>query len=228
MSSIDRELSIQLDDCWNRIGVWSKEQASCPELDRYVHCRNCNRYSAAGRQILERPVPEQFRREHTTYFSQSEKPAETGSNSVLVFRLGDEWLALNSGCINEVTAIRYVHGLPHRSDSLVKGFVNIRGELKICVSLGSLLQLDKASASYAVDHEILERMIFAEKDGQDFVFPVSEVHGIHRYPDSALQAAPQTVAKSKNSFTTGILDWNSRHVGILDDDLLFYALVRHL
>ena len=35
-----------INDCWNRIGV--RGDASCPELEQHVHCRNCPVYSAAA------------------------------------------------------------------------------------------------------------------------------------------------------------------------------------
>ena len=228
MTDQARDDTVVLDDCWNRVGVWSPEGASCPELKRFVHCRNCDSYSAAGRQMLERPVPGVYRQEWTERFAHAKRNDKDKNKSVLLFRLGDEWLAISSLFVNEITPMRTIHSLPHKSGTAVKGLVNIRGELKTCISIGSVLQLDKARESYITDHEILERMIFAEKDGQSFVFPVSEVHGIFHYAEDALQAIPATVAKSRHSYTSGILCWDNRHIGVLDCELLFYALARSL
>jgi chemotaxis-related protein WspD len=216
------------DDCWNRIGVWSLQTASCPKLQQCVHCRNCDVYSEAGRRMLERTVPGDYRHEWTQRFAEPERCVESLNNSCLMFRLGDEWLAINSHCVSEITQIDKVHTLPHRSDPLVKGLVNIRGELKICVSIGSILQLDKASEPHITDHEILERMILIEKDEHSFVFPVSEVEGILRYTNQQLRSLPATLANARSKLTTGIVPWNGRNVGILDDELLFYALARGL
>ncbi|HHJ17759.1 MAG TPA: chemotaxis protein CheW [Gammaproteobacteria bacterium] len=224
----DTTHTVTLDDCWNRVGVWSPQQASCPELKRFIHCRNCNRYAAAGRQMLERPMPDAYRREWTERFAHAKRNDGESNNSVLLFRLGDEWLAIDSRYVNEITPMRTIHRLPHKSDSLVKGLVNIRGELKICISIGSILQLEKAREAHIADHEILERMILIEKDGQSFVFPVSEAWGIVHYADYALQATPITVAKASHSYTSGILCWDDQHVGVLDHELLFYALARSL
>jgi len=218
----------ELDECWNRIGVWSTTEASCPELKRFVHCRNCNHYSAAGRRMLERAVPDDYRREWTARYAQQEQVAESCEHSALLFRLGDEWLALESRYISEITPVRKIHSLPHRSDKLVKGLVNIRGELKLCISIGTILKLDKARDDYSADHEILERMILIEHEQQSFIFPVSEVQGTLPYTDQALQALPATLANAKNNFTHGIITWNEKHVGLLDHELLFYALARGL
>ena len=228
MTDRTRNGAVALDDCWNRIGVWSPQQASCPQLEHVVHCRNCDRYSAAGRQMLERPVPDAYRQEWTERFSHAKHTDKDASKSVLLFRLGDEWLAIATRFVNEITPMRAIHCLPHKSATAVKGLVNIRGELKICVSMGCILQLDKARESHTTDHEILERMVFVEKDGQSFVFPVSEAHGIYHYADSTLHATPASVAKSRQCYTTGILCWDNKHVGVLDHELLFYALARSL
>lgn len=218
----------QLDDCWNRIGVWSKNQASCPELEQVVHCRNCARYSAAGRQVLDRPTTDDYRREWTERFAEPRLEKKHDAQSALLFRLGDEWMALQSGCIDEITPLRSIHSLPHTEDSLIKGLVNIRGELKLCVSLGALLHLEKSSENYVSDREIRQRMISVTWNDQSFVFPTSEVHGIHHYSNTEVQASPATVSKSKSSFTTGILKWQDRNVGVLDTELLFYALSKGL
>jgi chemotaxis-related protein WspD len=60
------------------------------------------------------------------------------------------------------------------------------------------------------------------------VFPVSEVEGILRYTDQQLRALPATLANARSKLTTGIVPWNGRSVGILDHELLFYALAKGL
>jgi chemotaxis-related protein WspD len=218
----------RLDDCWNRIGVWSPERASCPELQQVIHCRNCARYSSAGRSMLEHPMTADYREEWTERLASARQTRQIGSSALLLFRLGDEWLGLDCRHVQEVSEMRSIHSLPHRTSSLVKGIVNIRGELKLCVSIGSLLQLQKSEEDYRVDHEIHQRMIHILKDGQSFAFPVSEVHGIHHYPENAVKPAPATLSKARQSFTAGVLSWKQRHIGVLDHELLFYALTKGL
>lgn len=224
----DDSMPVSLDDCWNQIGVWSKGLATCPELESCVHCRNCARYASAGRRMLERPVPQDYREQWTERFAQPKQTRDDNSVAVLLFRLGDEWFALDGRYISEVTRILGIHSLPHYGDGLVKGLVNIRGELKLCVSIGCTLQLDKACGSHFTDHEILERMVLVEKDGHSFIFPVSEVEGIVHYKDEDLQALPPTLANARSKLTTGIIKWKTRQVGVLDPELLFYSLAKGL
>ena len=221
--------STWLDDCWNRIGVWGTSgRASCPELEHCIHCRNCSHYSESGRRMLERPASESYLRECTARFGEVERVQEDTGNSVLLFRLGDEWLALNSLLVSEIAGVRTIHSLPHRNNPSIKGLVNIRGELRICLSIGALLKLEHARESHTTDHEIPERMILIARDDQSFVFPVSEVHGIHRFPEHSVEALPATLSHAKNTLTHGIIAWQNHHVGLLNHDLLFYALDRAL
>lgn len=228
MSVNINKTALEPDDCWNRIGVWSRSDTRCPELEKFIHCRNCHRYSAAGRHVLARPVPNEYRVEWTRRFAQSESTRTVNDRSALLFRLGDEWLALDSACVSEITQFRTIHGLPHMTNNLVKGLVNIRGELRICISIGAMLQVEKARERHDTSYEIHERMIFIQKDDQNFVFPVSEVHGIHRYSRNVLQPVPVSVGKSRQTFTSDILPWNHHHVGLIDHELLFFALAGEL
>ena len=59
--------------------------------------------------------------------------------SVLIFRLGVEWLAFRTQTIAEVTTPRPVHRVPHRSNEVLLGLVNLQGQVQLCVSLHGLL-----------------------------------------------------------------------------------------
>ena len=72
------------------------------------------------------------------------------------------------------------------------------------------------------------RLIVANREGSRFVFPVDEVQGIHRFSSKELREVPSTLAKARATFTRGILDWQSKTVGLLDEQLLFDALDRSL
>ena len=58
------------------------------------------------------------------------------------------------------------------------------------------------------------------------VSPVDEVYGVHHFDNENLDESPVTVSKTEVTFTTGLLAWNDRNVGLLDDELLFNALKR--
>src|SRR4051812_49551856 len=106
-----------IDDCWNRIGVAGDR--TCPELETHIHCRNCPVFSAAARSFFERPAPGGYLAEWTRLLAEPEVPIEGDDVSLLLFRLGGEWLALGTRVVAEVTAPRPVHRIPHRSDQVL-------------------------------------------------------------------------------------------------------------
>ena len=59
-----------------------------------------------------------------------------------IFRLGREWLALPTHVCQEMAEMRPIHTLPHRSGPVLLGLVNIRGSIRLCVSLRELLGLE--------------------------------------------------------------------------------------
>ena len=127
--------------CWNQIGV--QGDGSCPELQKFVRCRNCPVYSNAAVQLLDRPLLPQCRREWTQYFAQPRQLPRRPKPPPWCFASTAEWLALPTQAFQEVAEHRTVHSLPHRERGIVLGLVNIRGELLICVSLGHLLGLER-------------------------------------------------------------------------------------
>jgi chemotaxis-related protein WspD len=71
-----------------------------------------------------------------------------------------------------------------------------------------------------------DRMLVIGGDDRRVVFPVSAVHGIHRYHVCDLSPAPATVAKSTLPFTFAMLQWRERSVACLDADKLLSTLDR--
>lgn len=212
-------------DCWNKIGV--NGDASCPELKKWVHCRNCPVYSAAAVELLNRDLPADYLDEWTRHVAQK-KPIPAGdTQSVVVFRLGSEWLALPTKVFKEIVSIRPVHSLPHRRNGVVLGLANIRGELLVCITLRQILQLEETVES---NNEKLRtanaRLLFIQSEGLRAVCPVDEVFGLHRFHPRELMPVPATLAKATRSYTKGIVSWRQGAVGLLDEDLLFYTLNR--
>jgi len=75
---------------------------------------------------------------------------------------------------------------------------------------------------------IYRRLVVAGRAGSRFVFPVDEVHGIHRFSPNELEGVPSTVAKAQTTYLRGMLLWQNKTVGCLDDQLLFDMLDRSL
>src|SRR5439155_9299061 len=219
-----QELPRERHDCWNQIGV--SGDGTCPELAKVIHCRNCPIYAAGGRSLLEREPPADYLREWTQALAEvkDEDQAEDAL-SVLIFRLGREWLALPTHVCQEVAEMRPIHILPHRSGPVLLGLVNIRGQIRLCVSLRELLGLEPADDSGRTTHHKHPRcLVVIARDRDHWVLLVDEIYGVQRFHHSAVRDAPVTVAKATPGLTQGVIAWQDKGVGYLDDELLFLAL----
>lgn len=227
-------MSISMDDkvenCWSRIGVWGIDGEKCSRLNDVLHCRNCEVYSSAGRGLLEREIPEDYQQYWTALLAKNIVKNSSESLSIVVFRLGDEWLGLPTKIIKEISEIRPVHSIPNSKSAVVKGLVNVRGELKLWVSMGTLLAIEKGELNHSVEHRknFLERLVIISKDSEQFVFPVSEIIGTHRVWLENIRDVPATAANSMYSHLAGLFELDDRHVGLLDEELLLNSLRRNL
>lgn len=216
-----------VDACWRRIGV--SGDRSCAKLEQHVHCRNCPVQSAAARSLLERPAPEEYQRDWTVHFAQPAACLDSAMSSVVIFRLGSERFALPTKSCLEVITARQVHSLPHRSDGVLLGVANVRGELVICVSLSVLMSVatpDHTNSSDPVSSP--KRLLVVGWPEGPIAFLADEVLGVHRHRVEDSKPPPATVAQARVRFTTGILTWNGHTVGILDDELLRRAINRRI
>jgi chemotaxis-related protein WspD len=178
--------------------------------------------TSTGR-LLDREVTAEFLRESTAFVAVKKDVIERGTKSVVVFRIGREWLALPTGIVQEVSGRCTVRTMPDRRGGILSGLINVRGELLLCISLSVLLGLDQ------VPGEGTDRLLICKHGESRLAFQVSEVHGLHRYRPADLREAPATLTRaSRGAYTLGVAPWRERIVGYLDDELMFYALNKAL
>lgn len=203
-----------IDDCWNRIGIAGDR--SCPELPEHIHCRNCPVFSKAARNLFDRPAPEGYLKEWTAALSTTVQGVEDDFASLFVFRLGEEYLGLRTQLLVEVAPRRPIHRVPHRTNAVFRGLVNIRGQLQLCLSLHGLLGLPDNATEKAF-------MVVVEEGGERWVFLADEALGVHRVPRSILRKVPGTLANPLTSYTQAVFTLEDRHVGYLEEQRLLTA-----
>ena len=203
-----------IDDCWNRIGVHGDKQ--CPLLERHIHCRNCEVYAAAATRLLDRYA---LLQDHQAVVAPVEE--HTG-RSMLLFRLGEEWLALATACLAEIAPLQAVHSLPHQRSRVLQGVANVRGALVPCLSLAHLLGVPAAAAEPR-SGRAMPRMLILAAEGGPVVMAVEEIDGIHRLDPLSLGSG-----QDPTHFTSAVLQWRGRSVRVLDDQQLLSAVQRSL
>jgi chemotaxis-related protein WspD len=210
--------------CWNSIGVWSSDSSRCPRLAEMTHCRNCPVFIDAGSDLLNRESPPDYIEEWTELLGREKEEQNANNTSVIIFKIGREFLALRSAVFQEIINPHPVHKIPHRSNDVLLGLTNIHGELQLCFSLKALIGNNDAEQP----ENSSPRMLVIKKDGGCWVFPVDQVLGVFRCSDLNVQNVPVTVAKATGTFTKQVIMYEQREVGLLDDELLIYTLQRRI
>lgn len=206
-------------DCWRRVGVAGDR--TCPRLAEARHCRNCPEYAAVAAEMLDREPPEGYVREWTDILAREKEIETRGAGSAVIFQVGRETLALPADVCREVVEDRPMHTIPHRSDDILLGLVNVRGEVLLCASLAGVLGIER-------DDDAPRRILVVEKDADRWALLVDAVHGIQRFSSDELRNVPVTLAKADRAHTKGVFTWRDRSVGRLDEDALFESLGRSL
>ncbi|WP_137804722.1 chemotaxis protein CheW [Pseudomonas sp. G(2018)] len=219
--SVTHEDAQAIDDCWNRMGIHGDK--SCPLLIEHIHCRNCAVYSAAATRLLDRYALQQEDRAHLSASVES----EVKTRSLLMFRLGEEWLGLATRTLVEVAPQQAIHSLPHQRSRALLGVANVRGALVACLSLVELLGLDGAG-SVPSDTRIMPRMLIIAANGGPVVVPVDEVDGIHAIDERILEAASRSGTQASAKYTRGVLPIKGRSLRWLDEEQLLSAVTRSL
>jgi chemotaxis-related protein WspD len=214
-------LTLVPENCWTRIGVWG--DGTCPELPRVSHCRNCNVYAASGRRLLDRPAPPDYIESWTSILAEEKTAAQAITVPYLVFRVGQAWLSFPATSLREITEPGVVRSVPHRPREVLLGLANVRGELYPCVSLHKLFGEETASHPPRT-----ARFLVARWAGGDWVFPVDQIEGMHDVAEQDIEPLPVTLTNVDVVYTQGLFHYGTKTVAIIDENLLFGALLRRI
>ncbi len=203
------------DSCRQTIGV--EGDNSCPELVTHIHCRNCPEFAKIGRALLFRQTPVHYSEQWSQVLAgQSDTAESIQQESVIVFRIAEQRLAMPVTIVKDVRDQVPVRLIPHRSNERLRGLVNIRGELRLCVSLHAFMGLSPDDNSSPTMH-----MIMIEKDESNWVFGVDELYGLHHFNADEVQNTPVQAAKTVDPITMGVIKQDEEVIGLVDKNAIF-------
>ncbi|RPJ55373.1 MAG: chemotaxis protein CheW [Acidobacteria bacterium] len=209
--------------CWKKIGIYG--DSSCRRLPEHGHCRNCDEYSAAAKSLFDREVPSEELRSWTEQLAQvKQKQLLQTTTSVVVFRVKSEWLALSIQYFQEAFEPRPVHTVPFRSNEVLRGLVNVNGELVPCVSLADLLGLADEQEGRTDRRSSPARMVVVDKGKDRFVFAADEVLGVRQFASELILKPPSTLSKCPDSLSRGVIEIEAKTIGWLDENRLAAAV----
>ena len=205
------DTSHNIEDCWNRIGIWRKGSDICSKLEKEIHCHNCDIYKKAGLELLDRKLPDNYKQNNTLAFSVKKENTKTKSESLLVFSSLTEWYALDTAVLDEICAYQPVHRIPHNPCSFIAGLVNIRGEIEACLSLTNLFNLKSQDIPKTVS-----KLIVIQLEAGRFAIPADEISGIFKFDTADILPPPVSVTINKESMINGIIEHNNHQAGVFN------------
>lgn len=216
---------ITIDDCWNKIGIWRKEGNACPQLDHYIHCRNCEHFINSGLRLLDRELPDDYIHENSLTYSHSSQLTSKQDISCLIFRLGTEWYAIKTAILNEIHALAEVHSIPHNKQAALEGLVCINGEMEICISLA---QLVTGSSPKEIHQRIKSRLVLISLDSGTYAFKACEVLGIYPINANILKPPPACVMQARHKITESVFSYKNKSIGLINKshlDMIFVEAI---
>ncbi|MCB1111855.1 MAG: chemotaxis protein CheW [Chlamydiales bacterium] len=187
------------------------------------------KYDGVAKDLLLRQPVSDYKQEWTDELAAIHEENEPKKIvSLLVFRLCNEWLGITTTIFSEIFELRPIHTIPHRTNQILRGTVNFRGRLRLCVALHSLLEVEEVAVNEKYQESQLgdARMVAIHQDDEEWIFAVDEVLGIVTCDLHDIENVPVTVSKSKANFLKGIIAYNDISIGYLEEELIFYSLRR--
>ncbi len=185
----------------------------------------------ATRRLLDRPLDA---RELHAQTEEVARPLEEDAGervSVLIVECGGERLALPGSLVRRVSALAPVHRVPHRSNSVLRGIVNLGGHVTLAADLASLLELPKAESASTADR----RMLLLGEGSEQWAVEVDRVLGVLRVEVGRLGDAPVTVRAARDHHTDRLLtlldgevDGGAGRVALLSEEKVLAGLRRNL
>lgn len=196
---------------------------TCAELPRVGHCRNCEKYAAGGRRLLDRAAPDDYLDSWTASLAEEKTAVDVSAIPYLGFRVGRSWLAFRGTTLREITEPKTIRIVPHRPREILLGLVNVRGELHPCASLHTLFGEEQTGPPPRT-----ARLVVAGRRGEDWVFPVDEIDAMHEVTEREMEPLPVTLTRGQEVYTVGLFHRGKLTVAIIDEELLFGTLARRI
>jgi len=204
-------------DCWNKIGVWRTNDEICPTLSNVIHCRNCKTYVDSGLSLLNISYSNDYCSNNTKIYKQKAESKTNEKVSVIIFRSQKNWFALKTSIFTEIDNNKTVHSIPHNKNHFIKGLVNIRGELELCISLSSLISQTHKHTDSPTNKV---KLIIIKLDSGKYAFKPEEILGVHSINNNEIKSAANIITGDRDHLVSGSFDFNEKHIGLIDEGLL--------
>ena len=169
-------------------------------------------------RLLDRPISSEAIDENTRLVGQRHEEVEVDELTVLIARIGDEWLGFDALFADRVHQPAIIRRVPHRNSEHLAGVAAVDGEIVPAARLDLLLDLVRDVSPTK------PRFVVVGPPDRRWVIPVDEVEGMIRVPRASIIDPPTTVSASLHRHTIGLIEQGDRLAALLDSDRLLDLL----
>ena len=141
----------------------------------------------------------------------AEPAAPRGEEHVVIFRLADEYYALDIQAVQEIVRMQAITAIPG-SEPWVEGITNLRGRVVPVVDLRRRCSIP------AADHTPETRIVVVSSTSGMVGLVVDAVSEVMRIPAEQVEAPSSIVSGLENQYLRGIAKLEDRLVSLMDLD----------
>jgi chemotaxis-related protein WspD len=173
-------------------------------------------------RLLERPISSAALDENTRLAAQRHEEVEADELTILITRIGDEWLGFDARFADRVHEPAIIRRVPHRNSEHLAGVAAVDGEIVPAARLDLLLDLVRDTSPAE------PRFVVVGPPDRRWAIPVDEVEGMVRVPRAMIIDPPTTISASLHRHTVGLISLDDRLAALLDSARLLDLLDRGL
>ncbi len=140
---------------------------------------------------------------------QASQPA--AEEHVVVFRLGQEYYALDIQCVQEIVRMQTITAIPG-ADEWVEGITNLRGRVV------PVIDLRRRCGIVTSEHTSETRIVVVSSQNGMVGLVVDAVSEVMRIPAEQIEPPSSIVAVPENSYLRGVAKLEDRLVSLMDLD----------
>lgn len=168
----------------------------------------------AIQRLLDKPLSDDDLREYTRRVAKPLGLVDKDIVRLLIFRAGQERMALEAVGIHQVTRATRVHRIPHRSNAIIRGLCSLDGDLMLCADLVRLLELSDDDRDGRNGEQ--RWMIVLGDDQHRWVVEVDSIEGVTAVAAHTFRRPPITVDASLARYTTSLVPLDQGDAALLD------------
>ena len=176
-------------------------------------------------EFLNRRPPEGYLEGWGEFLAKQPDQQESRFETVVIFRLSQEQLALPCRVVEAVLTERPIRTVPHRSGGVLRGLVNLDGRLEVCLSLEHLLGITTDQLPTGET----ERLLVVRSEQRRYAFAVPTVLGLRAlYKDDVKLGSEGLGSPGLLEYVRGTFANEGGVAALLDSDRVFTGVTGSL